>query len=290
VIRDITLGQYFPGNSIVHKMDARVKIVITLLFIVALFLCKNFISLFILSLTAVFTVLFSGIPFKTITKGMKMLLFIVIFTSVMQLIYNNDGTVLWKPFEKYDYALTTGGIYAALFLFIRIVILVLFSSLLTYTTSPTVLTDAIERLLSPLKVFHINIHALSMMMTIALRFIPTLIEEINIIMNAQKARGADLETGNIIQRAKALVPIFVPLFVNSFRRAYELAFAMECRCYNGDNGRTRMKVMKMNIKDFVILSLVIILIASVVFFSYFFGKFILFREDSFGYIIFGSVI
>lgn len=269
MIRDITIGQYFPGSSVIHKMDARVKIVTTLLFIVALFLCNNFIGLGFLCVTAIVTVLLSHISFKTILKGLKMLIFIVMFTAVMQLIYNNDGDVLWKPFEKYSFTITTGGVYAGIFLIFRILVLIIFSSLLTYTTSPTVLTDAIERLLSPLKVLHINIHALSMMMTIALRFIPTLIEEINIIMNAQKARGADLDSGNLVQRAKALVPIFVPLFVNSFRRAYELAFAMECRCYNGDNGRTRMKVMKMTTADYFLLFTAILIMSVVVFLSYF---------------------
>lgn len=269
MIRDITLGQYFPGNSLLHKADARIKIVITVLFIVALFICRNFVSLFLLAVIAAASVAVSKISVRTIMKGMRMLVIILLFTSAMQIIYNTEGTVLWKPFENHDFAVTTGGIYAAVFLIFRIAILIVYSSLLTYTTSPTVLTDAIERLLSPLKYLHVNVHALSMMMTIALRFIPTLIEEINIIMNAQKARGADLESGNIIARAKALVPIFVPLFVNSFRRAYELAFAMECRCYNGSNTRTRMKIMKMSARDYILLFSCIFLIAAVVFFSFF---------------------
>lgn len=290
MIRDITIGQFFPGNSIIHKTDARIKIITTLLYIIALFLSKNFISLILLTFVAVGTVLLSKISFRTIMKGMKMLVIILLFTSAMQIIYNNTGLVVWKPFEKYDFAITTGGIYAAIFLIIRISILIIFSSLLTYTTSPTVLTDAIERLLSPLKFIHVNVHALSMMMTIALRFIPTLIEEINIIINAQKSRGADLDSGNLITRAKALVPIFVPLFVNSFRRAYELAFAMECRCYNGSNHRTRMKVMKLKTSDFLILFSVIVLILAILFLSYFIIKIIDVNSNYVTKLLFESVI
>lgn len=269
MIRDITIGQYFPGNSLLHKLDPRGKIAATLLFIIALFLCKNFFSLLLLTAVTIVSVLLSRISFRIILKGLKMIVFIVIFTAVLQIFYNDRGEVLWKPFERFDFAVTTGGIFSAIFITVRIIVLILFSSLLTYTTSPTMLTDAIERLLSPLKVVKVNVHALSMMMTIALRFIPTLIEEINIIMNAQKARGADLESGSLTERAKALVPIFVPLFVSSFRRAYELAFAMECRCYNGAAGRTRMKIMKLAARDYAVLTAVILLMAAVIYTSFF---------------------
>lgn len=269
MIRDITIGQFFPGNSLIHKIDPRAKIVSLLVLIVSLFLCRNFFSLGLLFILSVTAVLVSRISLKVILSGLKMIVALVVFTGVLQIFYNDDGEIWWKPFEKYDFAVTSGGVYSAVFIIIRIVSLILLSSLLTYTTSPTMLTDAIERLLSPLKLFKINVNSLAMMMTIALRFIPTLIEEINIIMSAQKARGADLETGSLIQRAKALVPIFVPLIVNSFRRAYELAFAMECRCYTGDNKRTRMKVMKLSLRDFMVFAIIIILVAAVIFTSYF---------------------
>lgn len=269
MIKDITIGQFFPGSSFIHKLDPRAKIILTLVFIVALFLSKNFFSLGLMFAVAVISVLISRISFKVILNGLKMIVVLVVFTGVLQLAYNDQGEILWKPFEQFDFAITTGGVYSAVFIVFRIVTLILFSSLLTYTTSPTMLTDAIERLLSPLKLFRINVNSLAMMMTIALRFIPTLIEEINIIMSAQKARGADLETGSFIERAKALVPIFIPLIVNSFRRAYELAFAMECRCYTGNNKRTRMKIMKFSFRDYLVFSLVILLVAAVIYTSFF---------------------
>ena len=269
MIKDITLGQFFPGNSFIHKLDPRAKIIITLMFIVALFLSKNFFSLGLLFVSALVSIALSKISFKLILKGLKMIVVLVVFTGILQLVYNDSGTVLWKPFEQFDFQITTGGIFSSIFIIVRIVSLILFSSLLTYTTSPTMLTDAIERLLSPLKLFKVNVNSLAMMMTIALRFIPTLIEEIDIIMSAQKARGADLETGTLTQRAKALVPVFIPLIVSSFRRAYELAFAMECRCYTGDNKRTRMKEMKLGIRDYIAFVALIVLVAVVVYTSFF---------------------
>lgn len=269
MIKDITIGQYFPGTSLIHKLDPRAKIVLTLLFIVALFLCRNFFSLGVMFITVIICVFISRISFSVILKGLKMIIALVVFTGVLQIAYNNEGDVWWKPFEKFDFAVTSSGVYSAVFIIIRIVSLILFSSLLTYTTSPTMLTDAIERLLSPLKLLRINVNSLAMMMTIALRFIPTLIEEINIIMSAQKARGADLETGSLTQRAKALVPVFIPLIVSSFRRAYELAFAMECRCYTGNNKRTRMKIMKFSLRDYVSFIVVLLLFAAVVATSFF---------------------
>ena len=269
MIRDITIGQYFPGDSYLHRLDPRAKIVITFIFIVALFLCKNFFSLLMLLAVSIAAVLVSRISFKVILKGLRMILLIILFTAALQIFYNDRGNVLWKPFPDHDFAITDSGVFSAVFLSVRIIALILFSSLLTYTTSPTMLTDAIERLLSPLKRLHVNVHALSMMMTIALRFIPTLIEELNIIINAQKARGADLDSGSLVKRAKALVPIFVPLFVSAFRRAYELAFAMECRCYNGDKGRTRMKVMKLALRDYAGMLSAFALTAAVIVTSYF---------------------
>lgn len=281
MIKDITLGQFFPGNSFIHKLDPRAKIVITLCFIIALFLCKNFFSLGLLFISALVAIALSKISFKVILKGLKMIVVLVVFTGILQIAYNDEGTVLWKPFEQFGFQITTGGVFSAVFIIARIVALILFSSLLTYTTSPTALSDAIERLLSPLKLFKVNVNSLSMMMTIALRFIPTLIEEIDIIMSAQKARGADLETGTLTQRAKALVPVFIPLIVSSFRRAYELAFAMECRCYTGDNKRTRMKEMKLGVRDYVAFAVLLLLVAVVVYTSFF---------NTFSFFIFQQVI
>ena len=269
MIKDITIGQFFPGDSFIHKLDPRAKIILTFVFIVALFLCKSFFSLGLLLLTAIVAVLVSKISLRVILKGLKMIVVLVVFTGILQLLYNDEGTVLWKPFPQLDFAITSGGVFSSVFIIIRIVTLILFSSLLTYTTSPTMLTDAIERLLSPLKLFKVNVNSLAMMMTIALRFIPTLIEEIDIIMSAQKARGADLETGSLMQRAKALVPVFIPLIVSSFRRAYELAFAMECRCYTGDNKRTRMKEMHLSGRDYLAVGIVIVLVAAVIVTSFF---------------------
>lgn len=269
MIKDITIGQFFPGNSLIHKLDPRAKILLTFIFIIALFLSRNFFSLGLLFTTAIAAILVSRISFRVILKGLRMIVLLVVFTGILQLLYNDKGDILWKPFEQYDFAVTEGGVFSAVFIIFRIIALILFSSLLTYTTSPTMLTDAIERLLSPLKLFKINVNSLAMMMTIALRFIPTLIEEINIIMSAQKARGADLETGSFTQRVKALVPVFIPLIVNSFRRAYELAFAMECRCYTGNNKRTRMKKMKFSLRDYLVFVVVTLLVSAVIYTSYF---------------------
>lgn len=263
MIKDISVGQFFPGSSLLHKLDPRAKILILLVYIITLFLCKNFFSLIVLFIAAIVAVLISKISFKVVLKGLKALIAIIVFTSLLQIFYNNEGDILWKPFAEKEFAITTGGVFTALFITLRIIALILASSLLTYTTSPTMLTDAIERLLSPLKVFKINVHSFAMMMTIALRFIPTLIEEVDIIMSAQKARGAGLETGSVKERAKALVPVFVPLFVNSFRRAVDLAFAMECRCYSGDGNRTRMRIMKFRITDWCVLGFSLLLTAGV---------------------------
>ncbi len=279
MVRDITIGQFFPGESFIHKLDPRAKIVITMVFIIVLFLCKNFFSLALLFVTALAAVAISRISFRVVLKGLKMIVVLVVFTGILQIAYNDSGAVLWKPFPQLDFAVTAGGVFSAVFIIFRIVSLILFSSLLTYTTSPTMLTDAIERLLSPLKLFRVNVSSLSMMMTIALRFIPTLIEEIDIIMSAQKARGADLETGSLTQRARALVPVFIPLIVSSFRRAYELAFAMECRCYSGNNKRTRMKQMKLGARDYIAFAVVALLCAAVIVTSFFgISSFILFER------------
>jgi energy-coupling factor transport system permease protein len=268
MIKDITIGQYFPGESFIHRLDARAKLIVVFFALVEIFLCKNFLSLALIVLFAIVSVAISKISFKVVFKGMKMIYFIIVLTSVLQIFYNDSGTVL---LEWWKLKITTGGIFTAVFMAIRIICLILVSSLLTYTTSPTTLTDGISRLLSPLNKIKVPVDTLAMMMTIALRFIPTLIEEIDKIMNAQKARGADLDSGNLVQRAKALVPIFIPLFVNSFRRAYELAFAMECRCYNGNNKRTRMKQMKFSWRDAVAFVIVALMLAGIILLNYFFG-------------------
>ncbi len=270
MVKDITLGQYLAGNSFMHRMDARAKVLLTVVFVVTVFLCKNFWSLLLMALFLSAYVLLSKVPVSMLLKSVKPLVFILIFTAILNIFYVKNGNVL---FSYRFITITDKGVYTAVFMAVRILCLVMFSSLLTYTTTPTALTDAIEKLLSPLKVFRIQVHSLAMMMTLALRFIPTLIEEIERIMNAQKARGADLETGGFIKRAKALIPILIPLFVSSFRRAYELAFAMECRCYTGE-GRTRMKQMKFGWRDAVSAITAVILIAGVVLLNYFFDKLI----------------
>ncbi len=279
MIKDITIGQFFPGNSLLHKLDPRIKIVVTLLYIISLFVCKNFLSLGVLFIMAILSVIISKIPFKTVFNGLKMIVFLICFTAFLQIFYNNDGNVLWKPFDRFNFVITDAGVFSALFITIRVIALIISGTMLVNTTSPTMLTDAIESLLSPLKLIKVNVHSLAMMMTIALRFIPTLIEEIDIIMSAQKARGARLETGTLKERAKALVPVFIPLFVNSFRRAYELAFAMECRCYTGGKGRTRLKVMKISAQDIIMLVFMILLFAAVIFASvYDFGDIFLLKK------------
>lgn len=269
MMRDITIGQYFPGNSLIHKMDPRAKIVLTVLYIAALFICKNFFSLILMLGFSVLCVLISRISPKLIWKSLKAIIFIVLFTSALQIIYNNNGTVLWKPFENHDFVITTGGIYAAVFLAVRIIALILLTSLLTYTTSPTMLTDAIERLLSPLKVFKVKVHSLAMMMTIALRFIPTLIMEIDIIMSAQKARGAKLDNGSPGERLKAMISVFIPLFVSAFRRAAELAVAMECRCYTDSASRTRLKVMKLAARDYLCFAVMTVVVFGALFTTFY---------------------
>ena len=267
MVRDITFGQYYPGKSVLHRMDPRMKLILTFGMIVVIFLCRSFLSLALISVFTLFAALLSKVPLKMILKSVKPVFIILIFTALLNIFYTKGGEVY---FEWWKFTVTEKGVNTALFTMIRIVDLVVLSSLLTYTTTPTMLTDALERILSPLNVFHIKVHTLAMMMTLALRFIPTLIEEIDRIMNAQKARGADLETGGLVSRAKALIPIFVPLMVSSFRRAYELAFAMTCRCYTGGEGRTRMKQMKLSASDFVCLFICLAVTAGVIVLNIFF--------------------
>ncbi len=265
MISDITIGQYFPGSSLLHKMDARMKIILTFCLIVAIFICKNILSLALMITATLIIVAVSKIPIKTIVKSIKPLAIIILITAVLNIFYGEGEPLVQLGKLK----ITLDGIETAVFMAVRIITLVVISSLLTYTTSPNDLTDALERLFKPLKVIKVDVHSIAMTMTIALRFIPTLIEEIEKIMSAQKSRGADMESGGLIHRAKALIPVLIPLFVSAFRRANELAYAMECRCYRGGEGRTKMKVMKMSARDYISLAVVIVFIAGLVVLNHF---------------------
>lgn len=261
MLKDITLGQFFPGDSILHRLDARCKLILTLLFILMLFINQSAVGLVIGGVYTLIAVGVSKIPFRLFLKSLKPILPILVFTSVLNLLFIEGGDTYfaWK-FIK----ITEEGVQTSVFMIFRIIFLILGSSLLTYTTSPIALTDGIESLLSPLKKLHLPVHELAMMMTIALRFIPTLIEETDKIISAQKARGADMETGGLMHRAKALVPILIPLFVSSFRRAEELATAMECRCYRGGEGRTRLRQPKTGTRDVVALCITLVFLGAVV--------------------------
>ena len=261
VLSDITLGQFFPGKSPVHKLDARVKLILTIAYIVALFMVSNYFGYLVIVGLIGLVLALSKIPFSMLLKSLKPLIFIIAFTAVLNLFYGAGEHVL---FEYGFLRITEEGIRNAIMMSLRIIFLIAGTSLLTYTTSPIMLTDAIERLLSPLKKIHLPVHELAMMMTIALRFIPTLVEETGKIMSAQKARGADFESGSLVSRVKALVPILVPLFVSAFRRADELATAMECRCYHGGENRTRMKQLTIAGRDFAACGVFALCIALIV--------------------------
>lgn len=247
---DISFGQYCEGNSIIHRMDPRAKIVAAILYIVTVFLAKNLYAFGLLVLSAIVLVAVSGIPVRIVLKSMKPLVIILLFTALINIFWMEGETLLVSFGFIHIYL---EGIINAILIAVRIIILLAGTTILmTFTTTPIALTDGLEQLLSPLKKIGIPVHEFSMMMTIALRFIPTLTEETQKIMNAQKARGADFSTGSLMQRAKALVPILVPLFVSAFRRADELATAMECRCYTGGDGRTRMNVLHAGWKDYAV--------------------------------------
>ena len=237
-LKDITLGQYFPGNSFIHRLDPRTKLLAVILYIVALFLAKSFVTYGMMLAVLVISIAVSKVPPKSILRGMKPILFIVVFTAVLNLFYTPGEHVLA---QFWIFTITLEGVLQAFFMVFRIMMLIAGTFLLTYTTSPILLTDGLESLLNPLKALKVPVHELAMIMSIALRFIPTLIEETDKIMSAQRARGADFESGNLMQRAKALIPLLVPLFISAFRRADELATAMECRCYHGGQGRTRLR-------------------------------------------------
>ena len=261
MLRDITIGQHFPGNSILHRCDPRLKLVGTIAYIVVLFVAANpvGIALSIALLALLYSV--AKIPFKMILKSLKPIVPVIIFTAVLNLFFLTGETPL---FHWWIFTIYPEGVRYAILMAVRVMALIAGTSLLTYTTSPIVLTDAIENLLRPLGKLHFPVHELAMMMTIALRFIPTLIDETEKIMNAQKARGAMLDTGSFVQRVKALVPILIPLFLSAFRRADELAMAMECRCYHGGEGRTRLKVLKFGKEDVLCAVVLTILLGIIV--------------------------
>ncbi len=262
-MKNVSLGQYYAVDSPIHRLDPRFKLILAIIYIVTTFLCSNLASVSALLLSALLLVLISRIPFKVVLRAIKPILFIIVFTAILNIFWSTgDGEPLleWKFIKIYK-----EGLVNALFLIVRIVVLFVGGSiLLTYTTTPIALTDGIERLFSPLKKIKVPVHDLAMIMTIALRFIPTLSEEAEKIMSAQKARGADFSNGSLAKRAKALIPILIPLFSSSVRHAIDLATAMECRCYRGDCGRTRMKVLKSRPADFVALFLMVAFLALVI--------------------------
>jgi len=257
MLKDITLGQYFPGNTVVHRLDPRTKLILVLLYIVTIFQASGWLSYALIAAVTLTVMALSRIGFKHIFKGLKPMLFIISLTAVLNLFYTT-GTPIVE-----GWIITWEGLDRAVKMILRIMLLITGTFLLTYTTSPMELTDGLERLLSPLKRVKVPVHELTIMMSMALRFIPTLIEETDKIMSAQKARGADFENGNLLQRARALLPILVPLFVSAFRRADELAVAMESRCYHGGEGRTRMKQLRFERRDFIALILGAVFLAGV---------------------------
>lgn len=261
MLKDITLGQYFPGKSPIHLLDPRTKLLFLIIYFIALFTADGWISYGIVLVFLSAVIYMTTIPLKTIVKGLKPLIFILVFTGILNLFMTPGENVL---VSFWGLNITTEGLVQAIFMVSRILMLIVGTFLLTYTTSPIALTDGLESLLGPLKKLHLPVHELSMMMCIALRFIPTLIEETDKIMSAQKARGADFETGSLMQRVKALVPILVPLFIGAFRRADELATAMECRCYQGGEGRTKMKTLHYKRRDFVAFASGAVLVAGII--------------------------
>lgn len=261
MLKDITLGQYFPGNSRIHRLDPRSKLLVLIVYIVALFLGKTWASYAVCFAFLAMCIAISKVPVKSIFRGLKPLVFILVFTGVLNVFFTAGETVLVKWWKI---TITLEGVTRAVYMIIRIMMLVGATFLLTYTTSPISLTDGLESLLSPLKKLHFPVHELAMMMCIALRFIPTLIEETDKIMSAQRSRGADFESGKLMERVKALIPILVPLFIGAFRRADELATAMECRCYHGGVGRTKMKLLRYKRQDYVAFLIATLLLIAII--------------------------
>ena len=265
MISDITLGQYFPRKSIIHRFDPRLKLILTVFFIVLVFCAGNFVNMALVYATVICGMVMSKVPMKIYFKSLKPIFFIVAFTGILNLFYGT-GEPLW---QWGFITITLNGILNSIIIALRIIALILISSILTFTTSPTQLTDAIERILKPLTYIKVPVHEFAMMMTIALRFVPTLLEETDKIMSAQKARGADMESGGFAQRVKALIPVLIPLFVSAFRRAYDLATAMESRCYNGGSGRTKMKILKIQRNDIIMIAFCVCFLAGFIAISFF---------------------
>ena len=265
MLGNITIGQYFPSNSVVHRMDARVKLVILTVLIVFTFIAKSVPAALLIAAVTFVIMLITKIPVRMFLRSLKAIWFLVILTAILNMFYIN-GRVLWSLGPV---SITYEGVRMSCFIALRLVCLIILSSVLTFTTTPTELTGGIESLLSPLKIFGVRVHELAMLMTIALRFVPTLLEEADKIMSAQKARGADLESGGILTRAKALIPILIPLFVSAFRRAYDLALAMECRCYTDGKGRTRLNEQHTAARDWVALVFTAAICAGVIYLNRF---------------------
>ena len=263
MLENITIGQYFATNSVIHRLDPRIKILLSLSLIVGVFFIDNYLMMAFGILVCFAFMLISKIKIKMYLKMLKAILPIIIITSILNIFYNSQGK---SVFSYGVINITTGGIQKVILISVRICLLIIFSSMLTYTTSPTELTDAIERLLSPLRFIGLGeaVHILAMMTSIALRFIPILIEEVDKIMSAQKARGADIESGNLIKKIKALIPILIPLLISATRRAYDLAEAMECRCYHGGKGRSKLKQLKLSLKDFTACAVIILFLTIII--------------------------
>ncbi len=264
-LKDITLGQYFPGNTVVHRLDPRTKLMLTIVYIVALFLAKSMITYAVMLAALAVCIALSKVGLRAILGGMKPIVVVIIITAILNVFYTPSTHYIA---QFWIFKVSMEGIWAAFYMILRITMLIAGTFLLTYTTSPILLTDGIESLLNPLKRIKVPVHELAMMMSIALRFIPTLIEETDKIMSAQKARGADFETGNLVRKAKAMIPLLVPLFISAFRRADELAIAMECRCYHGGEGRTRLRQLKYQRRDILALLFGGLLLALVVTLGY----------------------
>ncbi len=261
MIRDITIGQYYPAKSVVHRLDPRVKLICTLLYLISLFLFSSIPGYLVATVFLICVIHISKVPFSYIVKGLKPVIMLLMITVLFNLFLTRQGDVL---FHAWIFTITEGGLRTAVYMAIRLVYLIIGSSLMTFTTTPNELTDGIEAVLHPLNKIQVPVHEIAMMMSIALRFIPILLEETDKIMKAQLARGADFESGNILQRAKSMVPILVPLFVSAFRRANDLAMAMEARCYRGGDGRTKMKPLRYKSRDYAAYIIVIAYVVAVV--------------------------
>lgn len=267
MFKDIVIGQYIPADSFIHKMDSKAKILLTFLFIILLFFINTIYGYIAATIFTATAVIGCKIPFKFIFKGIKPMLYIFLFTGIFNLFLTSGETAWSYSLFGWNIRITYNGIYTAIIMVIRLLYIVLTSSILTLTTSPLQLTDGIERILKPFKLIKVPVHEIAMMMSIALRFIPTLAEEMDKIRKAQTARGADFESGNLLKRAKALIPLLIPLFISAFRRADELAVAMESRCYHGGNGRTKMKQSKMQKRDYIAFAFFLIITAAVIVFE-----------------------